>query len=126
MKNTESIKIPIGKLSVYKNKIPERYNCAAEPEITYIGESHIRIRTIDQSVSWGEEVFSPRIHQSCMDPEQITLYPLEIEWSGDKVIVSDHYGTKEWITGEKLPIIQEWHPKLKKLRCNPCRNCGRC
>lgn len=126
MNKIENIKTPIGTISVYKNEIPERYHCTEKPGITYIGERHIRIRTIDQTISWGETLFSPRLHQNCMDPENITLYPLKIEWNGDKVVVSDHYRTKEWITGEKLPEIQEWYPKLKKYRCNPCRNCGRC
>ena len=126
MKHVEKIKTPIGIISIYKNEVPENYHCTAEPEIVYINETHIRIRTIDQMISWGNELFSPRLHQSCMNPDNITLYPLEIEWNGDKVMVSDHYGTKEWITGEALPEIQDWHPQLKKLRCNPCRNCGRC
>lgn len=126
MKNIEMLKTPIGIISVYKNEVPEKYHCIEKPEIMYLGERHIRIRTIDQTVSWEEKVFSPRLHQNCMNPEDITLYPLEIEWNGDKVVISDHYGTKEWITGDKLPEIQDWYPKLKKYRCNPCRNCGRC
>lgn len=126
MKKNEKIRTPLGIISVFKNEIPERYHCAAGAEILRISETHIRIRTIDQAVSWGEEVYSPRLHQNCMNPENITLYPLEIEWNGDKVTVSDHYGMKRWIIGEKLPEIQDWNLKLKKLRCNPCRNCGRC
>ena len=126
MKNVEKIKTPIGIIYIYKNEIPESYYCTAEPEIVYINETHIQIRTIDQALTWGEELYSPRLHQSCMNPENITLYPLEIEWNGDKVMVSDQYGRKEWITGEELPEIQDWYPRLKKLRCNPCRNCGRC
>ena len=89
MKKNEKIRTPLGIISVFKNEIPERYHCAAEPEILRISETHIRIRTIDQAVSWGEEVYSPRLHQNCMNPENITLYPLEIEWNGDKVTVSD-------------------------------------
>lgn len=84
MKKNEKIRTPLGIISVFKNEIPERYHCAAEPEILRISETHIRIRTIDQVVSWGEEVYSPRLHQNCMNPENITLYPLEIEWNGDK------------------------------------------
>lgn len=126
MKKAEKIRIPIGIISINKNEIPERYHCAGKPEIVHISDTHIQIRTIDQTVSWGEEVFSPRLHQNCMDPEEITLYPLEIEWDGDKVVISDHFGTKEWITGDKLPEIKDWYPRLKKYRCNPCRNCGRC
>ena len=75
MKKNEKIRTPLGIISVFKNEIPERYHCAAEPEILRISETHIRIRTIDQAVSWGEEVYSPRLHQNCMNPENITLYP---------------------------------------------------
>ena len=56
MKKNEKIRTPLGIISVFKNEIPERYHCAAEPEILRISETHIRIRTIDQAVSWGEEV----------------------------------------------------------------------
>ena len=56
MKKNEKIRMPLGIISVFKNEIPERYHCAAEPEILRISETHIRIRTIDQAVSWGEEV----------------------------------------------------------------------
>ena len=69
MKKNEKIRTPLGIISVFKNEIPERYHCAAEPEILRISETHIRIRTIDQAVSWGEEVYSPRLHQNCMNPE---------------------------------------------------------
>ena len=62
MKKNEKIRTPLGIISVFKNEIPERYHCAAGPEILRISETHIRIRTIDQAVSWGEEVYSPRLH----------------------------------------------------------------
>ena len=71
MKKNEKIRTPLGIISVFKNEIPERYHCAAEQEILRISETHIRIRTIDQAVSWGEEVYSPRLHQNCMNPENI-------------------------------------------------------
>ena len=51
MKKNEKIRTPLGIISVFKNEIPERYHCAAEPEILRISETHIRIRTIDQAVS---------------------------------------------------------------------------
>ena len=87
-----------------------------EPEILRISETHIRILTIDQAVSWGEEVYSPRLHQNCMNPENITLYPLEIEWNGDKVTVSDHYGMKKWITGEKVTGNSRLEFKTEKIK----------
>ena len=58
--------------------------------------------------------------------EKITIYPLEIEYFGEKVFFTDHYSVKEWKKGDPLPEIHEWYPHIKKARCNPCRNCGRC
>ena len=79
MKKNEKIRMPLGIISVFKNEIPERYHCAAEPEILRISETHIRIRTIDQAVSWGEEVYSPRLHQNCMNPETVSYTHLEAD-----------------------------------------------
>lgn len=116
MKKNEKIRTPLGIISVFKNEIPEKYHCAAEPEISRISETHIRILTIDQAVFWGEEVYSPRLHQNCMNPENITLYPLEIEWNGDKVTVSDHYGMKKWITGGKVTGNSRLEFKTEKIK----------
>ena len=77
------------------------------------------------SVIW-KSVLSPRICQSCMNPDKITIYPLEIEYIGEKVLFTDHYSVKEWKKSDPLPEIHEWYPHIKKARCNPCRNCGRC
>ena len=77
MKKNEKIRTPLGIISVFKNEIPERYHCVVEPEISRISETHIRILTIDQAVSWGEEVYSPRLHQNCMNPEKLLHY---IHW----------------------------------------------
>lgn len=44
MKKNEKIRTPLGIISVFKNEIPERYHCAAEPEILRISETHIRIQ----------------------------------------------------------------------------------
>ena len=51
MKNVKKIKTPIGIISIYKNEIPESYQCTENPEIVYLDETHIRIRTIDQAVA---------------------------------------------------------------------------
>ena len=44
------------------------------------------IRDRNQAVSFGDQILSPRICQSCMNPEKITIYPLEIEYFGEKVM----------------------------------------
>ncbi len=38
MKKNEKIRTPLGIISVFKNEIPERYHCAAGPEILRISE----------------------------------------------------------------------------------------
>ena len=91
-----------------------------------ISENHIRIITMDQEVLFENQILSPRICQSCMNPEKITIYPLEIECIGEKVRFKDHYSAKEWKKSEPLPEIREWYPHIKKAGCIPCRNCGRC
>ena len=86
----------------------------------------MQIITMDQAVLFGNQLLSPRICQSCMNPEKITIYPLEIEYFGEKVFFKNHYSVKEWKKGDPLPEIHEWYPHIKKAGCNPCRNCGRC
>ena len=123
MKTAET---PVGTFTINRSEIPANYTCASEQKIEYISKNHIRIITMDQKVSFGNQTLSPRIYQSCMNPEKITIYPLEIEYIGEKVIFKDHYGVKEWKKGEPLPEIHEWYPRIKKAGCIPCRNCGRC
>ena len=123
MKTAET---PAGTCTINKSEIPANYTCVAEQKIEHISENHIRIVTMDQEVSFENQILSPRIHQSCMNPEKITIHPLEIECIGEKVLFKDHYGVKEWKKGEPLPEIHEWYPHIKKAGCFPCRNCGRC
>ena len=108
MKTAET---PAGTFTINKSEIPANYTCVAEQKIEHISEN---------------QILSPRIHQSCMNPEKITIHPLEIECIGEKVLFKDHYGVKEWKKGEPLPEIHEWYPHIKKAGCFPCRNCGRC
>ena len=42
MKKNEKIRTALGIISVFKNEIPERYHCAAEPEILRISDSDNR------------------------------------------------------------------------------------
>ena len=123
MKTAET---PAGTFTINRSEIPTNYTCAAEQKIEHINENHIRIVTMDQEVSFENQILSPRIYQSCMNPEKITIYPLEIECIGEKVFFKDHYGVKEWKKSDPLPEIHEWYPHIKKAGCFPCRNCGRC
>ena len=110
MKTAET---PAGIFTINKVKIPSAYTCAAEQKIEYISENHMQIITMDQAVSFGDQILSPRICQSCMNPEKITIYPLEIEYFGEKVFFMDHYSVKEWKKGDPLPEIHEWYPHIK-------------
>ena len=88
MKTAET---PVGIFTINKVKIPSAYTCAAEQKIEYISENHMQIITMDQAVLFGNQLLSPRICQSCMNPDKITIYPLEIEYIGEKVLFTDHY-----------------------------------
>lgn len=44
---------------------------------------------MDQAVSFGDQILSPRICQSYMNPEKITIYLLEIEYIGEKVFFTE-------------------------------------
>ena len=68
MKTAET---PAGIFTINKVKIPSAYTCAAEQKIEYISENHMQIITMDQAVSFGDQILSPRICQSCMNPEHI-------------------------------------------------------
>lgn len=116
MKTAET---PVGIFTINKVKIPSAYTCAAEQKIEYISENHMQIITMDQAVLFGNQLLSPRICQSCMNPDKITIYPLEIEYIGEKVLFTDHYSVKEWKKSDPLPEIHEWYPHIKKSRMQP-------
>ena len=120
------IKTPAGIFSINRYEMPEGYTAFRKAEIKQISAEHIRIITMDQEVEWKDQKFSPVVYQSCMDPDNITVYPLEIECMGKKVVFQDHYHKGEWTEAEKELQIHDWYPRLKKGGCFPCSNCGRC
>ena len=69
----KTVKTPAGIFTINKVKIPSAYTCAAEQKIEYISENHVQIITMNQAVSFGDQILSPRICQSCMNPEKITI-----------------------------------------------------
>ena len=117
----KTVKTPAGIFTINKVKIPSAYTCAAEQKIEYISENHVQIITMNQAVSFGDQILSPRICQSCMNPEKITIYPLEIEYFGEKVFFKDHYSVKEWKKGDPLPEIHEWYGEHVQLICKDIR-----
>ena len=121
------IKTIAGVFSINTCKLPESYICNKKPAVTY--ENGVcEITTYDQQVVMNGQTYAPILHQSCMHPEQVTIYPLKVEQDGEKITFVTRYDKAEYNLKEK-EIKAEfcmWYPKLKKKRCNPCQNCGRC
>ena len=58
----------------------------------------------------------------------LEVLTLKVEQDGEKITFVTRYDKAEYNLKEK-EIKAEfcmWYPKLKKKRCNPCQNCGRC
>lgn len=83
------------------------------------------IVTYDQQITVNGHNYAPVLHQNCMQPEQITLYPLVIRQEHATLTVSDRYHTGHWKSGDDTQI-SDWRPKLMHRGCVPCTNCGRC
>ena len=117
---------PAGIFTINRYELPGKYTPAQKQRIEHISDSHIRIVTMDQEVEVEGQILSPSVYQSCMEPDKITVYPLEIECIGEKMIFRDHYHTQEWSRSQPPVQIRSWYPHLKKGGCFPCTNCGRC
>lgn len=72
MKTAET---PAGIFTINKVKIPSAYTCAAEQKIEYISENHMQIITMDQAVSFGDQILSPR---ACLENKTIKMEKAEI------------------------------------------------
>ena len=81
----KTVKTPVGDIYDQQSEIPSAYTCAAEQKIEYISENHMQIITMDQAVLFGNQLLSPESVKAVMNPEKITIYPLEIEYFGEKV-----------------------------------------
>ena len=122
----EKVETPAGIFTINTNVIPTEYSCTQKQMIESIHVGQVRIITMDQAVTLHEHTYSPRIYQSCMNPDKIMVYPLIIEWTGEKIVFRDQYGETEWHVGEEAPQISNWDAHIRKMTCNPCRNCGGC
>ncbi len=89
------------------------------------GFASCEIVTYDQQITVNGHNYAPVLHQNCMQPEQITLYPLVIRQEHATLTVSDRYHTGHWKSGDDTQI-SDWRPKLMHRGCVPCTNCGRC
>lgn len=138
--NMESCKTVIGTLKISRD-LP--YPCDPEPEIAeengqirrIVTASH-RFRLHNVPIASSEvpetavdsvQEITPIVYQSCMYPEQIRIYPVELEFT-DRGIVFQVRG-QQWIISEKDASsveILDWRAKLEKKSCIPCTNCGKC
>lgn len=104
------------------------YPCMPAPEIR---EEDGRLVIITAShvfrIQNGETEISPVLYQSCMNPENIHIDPVQIRMDGNEIcfrVKNQQWtiGTEEASTVEILP----WEAKIEKKSCVPCTNCGRC
>lgn len=89
--------------------------------LVMITASHVfRIRN-------GETENSPVLYQSCMNPENVHIDPVQIIMDGEEICFQ--VKNQKWIIRDSEASSVEilpWEAKLKKKSCIPCTNCGRC
>lgn len=69
----------------------------------------------------------PVVYQSCMHPEQIRIYPVELEFTDGKITF--RIRDRQWTIPENAAAsveISDWEAALEKKSCVPCTNCGKC
>lgn len=74
--------------------------------------------------------FLPLLLQSCMNPENFSLHPVEIRFENqngeEMVLFSTRYEHGCYKADDIEIKLKAYDPAIKKAGCNPCRNCGRC
>lgn len=72
-------------------------------------------------------VIEPVIYQSCMKPDEVWIYPLEIKREGDEaLLISCHYESYHIHLGKIQLEIVPWEAVIKRSNCSKCVNCGKC
>lgn len=84
----QNIKTIAGTFTIGTYEIPKQYVCAKTPTITQKNDI-CEIVTYDQQITVNGHNYAPVLHQNCMQPEQITLYPLVIRQEHATLTVSD-------------------------------------
>ena len=95
----QNIKTIAGTFTIGTYEIPKQYVCAKTPTITQKNDI-CEIVTYDQQITVNGHNYAPVLHQNCMQPEQITLYPLVIRQEHATLTVSDRYHTGHWKSGD--------------------------
>lgn len=72
-------------------------------------------------------VMTPLRYQSCMDPENIKIYPVHVRTDAEgKIHFENPYQKETADPKEKKIQILPWEQEVPVGRCKPCTNCGRC
>ena len=80
-------------------------------------------------VTGENKVVSPVIYQSCMNPDDIRIYPLKVmcvENAENTVIAENRYERIQIDLRRQQIQISEWKAEIHKTECTKCENCGRC
>lgn len=77
------------------------------------------------------KIISPIIYQSCMNPDEINIYPLQIKLnnkSGEnpEIIATTRYESIIFDWENYEIFVSPWEAKIHKTECIRCENCGRC
>ncbi len=115
------------------------YPCTPEQEIIEESGTVRRIITaahcfrlhlpLSNGTTEGTEIqeITPVVYQSCMHPEQIRIYPVELEFSEEEILFQVR--DQQWkIAADQADSVEilDWEAKVEKKSCIPCTNCGRC
>ena len=122
----KEIQTELGTFKIEAYEVPKKYQCSCKESILKTDARHWKICTIGQSVKIKDSIYTPVVYQSCMHPEQVIIYPLNVERNGEYIKCRDRYHAAEYNLKEINTEVLPWYPKLKQKRCNPCQNCGRC
>ena len=87
----KQLKTRMGTFEIDTYKVPKEYQCYGIETISRTNDTHWSVCTISQSVKVNDKVYSPVLYQSCMHPDEITVYPLVICQTDDALTVTDHY-----------------------------------
>jgi len=104
------------------DRLPGCFN-ENEKQFYVTARSQVRIRK-KGAKNW--ELFSPSLYQSSMQPERKEIRTLRIEIKEDSLILQTRYGEKEVDVTDVELEVSEWIPRIHKVDCKRCENCGRC
>ncbi|MBO5488599.1 MAG: hypothetical protein J5972_01695 [Eubacterium sp.] len=75
----------------------------------------------------GEEaVYSPKLYQSSMHPEQKTIRTMKLAWDHGMLQIITPYEKRKLLPEEQILRVEPFDPVIVKPDCLHCTNCGRC